>query len=84
MFIKKTIFSYLDSLYPDLYNYETLFGVTPRMNKSNVNILNVTDDIIRMFHCDYTTATEVVDEWLLNRPVKSFSPRDEVDLVFFL
>lgn len=83
MFIKKTIFSYLDSLYPDLYNYETLFGIIPRMNNETISPKQIVDDVIRMFYCDYEFGLDVVCEWMENRPIKSLSPSEEFDLVVF-
>jgi hypothetical protein len=62
--MKKIMFKYLDSLYPEIYLFDLDFSKGGWFDQKK----EIIEELILMFSVTRVTADMVLDEWVWNRP----------------
>jgi hypothetical protein len=73
-FVKKLVFEYLNTTYPNAYIRQTKFGILLcGYNKENSGWLyvrkNMLETVMNLFGCNFLTADDYIIEWCETRPV---------------
>lgn len=73
-FVKKLVFEYLNTTYPNAYIRKTKFGILLcGYNKENSGWLyvrkNMLETVMNLFGCNFLTADDYIIEWCETRPV---------------
>ena len=72
--MKKLVFEYLNTTYPNAYVLSTKFGtLLCGYNEDDSNWLevrrNMKETVMKLFSCNLITADDMIKEWCVTRPV---------------
>lgn len=73
-FVKKLVFEYLNTSYPNAYIKKTRFGnLLCGYNETNSGWLEVRENmgktVMRLFSCNLRTSDDIIKEWCETRPI---------------
>ena len=87
--MKKLIFEYLNTSYPNAYIKKTRFGnILCGYNEDNCGWLGIGRDmkktVIKLFSCNFIIADDIIKEWCETRPMFEYVKTPLTKLFLFL
>jgi hypothetical protein len=89
VFVKKLVFEYLNTTYPNAYIRSTKFGnLLCGYNKDDSGWLyerkNMLETVMNLFNCNFLTADDYIIEWCESRPIYELVVNSTNDKVLVL